>query len=151
MNLNIRDYKLFVYSYHKTCLWVLKLSSVAQMCLTLAASWTAASQAFLSIIKMWSLLKLVSIESVMPCNHFILCYPLFLLPLIFPCIKVFSTESFFHIKWPKIGPSASVLTMNIQDWFPLRSLPQHHSSEASILQCSAIFMVQLSHPHMTTG
>ena len=82
--------------------------------------WTVAHQASLSITNSWSLLKLMSIESVMPCNHLILC-PLFLLPSIFPSIRVFSNESVLHIMWPSIGVSvsASVLPMNIQDWFPL--------------------------------
>ena len=83
--------------------------------------WIAARQAFLSIANSWSSLKLMSIESVMPSNHLILCRPLLLLPSIFRSIKVFSDESVLHIRWPKYGVSAlaSVLSMNIQDWFPL--------------------------------
>ena len=114
----------------------------------------------------WRMLKLKSIESVMPSNHLILCHPLLLLPLIFSSIRVFSNESALRIRWPKYGASASqsVFTMNIQDWFPLeltvlislqsktlKSLFQHHSSKASILWCSAFFMVQLSYLCVTTG
>ena len=84
-----------------------------------ATPWTAAHQASLSITNPQSLLKLMSIESVMPSNHLILCHPLFLLPSIFPSIRVFTNESFFASGGPSIGASASVLPMNIQDWFPL--------------------------------
>ena len=86
-----------------------------------AASWIAAHQASLSITNSQSLLKLMSIESVMLFKHFILCHPLLLLPSMFPSIRVFSSESVLHIRWPSIGvsSSASVLPMNIQDWFPL--------------------------------
>ena len=128
--------------------------------------WTAARQASLSIANSQSLLKLMSIESVMPSNHLILCCPLLLLPSIFPSIRVFSSES-GHIRWPKIWsfsfricPSNeySGLISFRMDWFDLlavqgtlKSLLQHHSSKASILRCSAFFMVQLSHPYMTTG
>ena len=107
--------------------------------------WTVARQASLSITNSWSLLKLMSIESVLPSNHLILCPPLLLLSSIFPSIRVFSNESVLHIKWPTIGVSAlaSVLPMNIQNWFlridwldllavqgTLKSLLQHHSSKA---------------------
>ena len=112
-----------------------------------------------------SLLKLMSIELVMPSNHLILCPPLLLLPSIFPSIRVFSNESVLHIRWPKywsfsISPSNeySGLTSFRMDWLDLlavqgtlKSLLQHHSSKASILRHSAFFMVQLSHPYMTTG
>ena len=114
-----------------------------------------------------SLLKLMSIESVMPSNHFILCHLLLLLPSIFPSIRVFSNESALHIKWPKywsfsfsIGPSNDYpeLISFRMDWFDLftvqenlKSLLQHHSSKASILSHSAFFMLQLSHLYMTTG
>ena len=107
-----------------------------------------------------------SIESVMPSNHLILCRPLLLLPSIFPSIRVFSNESVLHIRWPKywsfsfsISPSNeySGLISFRMDWLDLltvkgthKSLIQHHSSKASILQCSAFFMVQFSHPYMTT-
>ena len=110
---------------------------------------------------------LMSIESVMPSNHFILCHPLLLMPSIFPSIRVFSSESVLHIRWPKywsfsfsISPSteySGLISFRI-DWFDLlavqgtlKSLLQHHSSKASILWRSAFFIVQLSHPHMTTG
>ena len=132
-----------------------------------ATSRTAACQASLSITNSRSLLKLMSIELVMPSNHLILCGPLLLLPSIFPRIKVFSSESVLCIRWPKywsfsfsISPSNdySGLISFRMDWldFPavqgtLKSLLQHHSSKASILRCSAFFMVQLSHPYMTTG
>ena len=126
--------------------------------------WTAAHQASLSIANSWSLLKLMSSESVMPSNHLILCHPILLLPSIFPSIRVFSNESALLIRWPKywsfdfsISPSNeySGLISSRMDWFDLlavhKNLLQHHSSEASILCCSAFFIVQLSHPYMTTG
>ena len=128
--------------------------------------WTAARQASLSITNSQSLLKLVSIESVMSSNHLIVCC-LFLLPSIFPSIRVFSNESVLHIRWPNywsfsfnISPSNeySGLISFRMDWLdPLavqgafQSLLQHHSSKASILWRSAFFIVQLSHPYMTTG
>ena len=132
-----------------------------------ATLWTAACQASLSITDFQSLLKLMSIESVMPSNHLILCCPLLLLPSIFPTIRVFSDESVLHIRWPKywsfnisISPSSEysgLISFRI-DWLDLlavqgtlKSLLQHHSSKASILQRSAFFIVQLSHPYMTTG
>ena len=127
---------------------------------------TAACQASLSIANSWSLLKLMSIESVMPSNHLILCHPLLLPPSIFPSIRVFSNESVLCIRWPKywsfsssISPSSEysgLISFRI-DWFDLlavqgiKSLLQHHSSKAWILWCSAFFIVQLSHPYMTTG
>ena len=132
-----------------------------------ATPWTAALQASLSITNSWSLFKLMSIELVMPSSHLILCCPLLLPPSIFPIIRVFSNESVLHIRWPKywsfsfsIGPSNeySGLISFRMDWLDLlavqgtlKSLLQHHSSKASILRCSAFFMVQLSHPSMTTG
>ena len=87
-----------------------------------ATPWTAARQASLSITNSWSLLKLISIESVMPSNHLILCRPLLLPPSIFPSVSIFANESVLHIRWPgtEVSASASVLTMNIQDWYPLR-------------------------------
>ena len=131
------------------------------------APWTAAHQASLSITNFRSFPKPTSIESVMPSNHLILCHPLFLLPSIFPSTRVFSNESVFCIRWPKywsfsfsISPSNehSGLISFRMDWFDLfvvqgtlKSLLQHHSSKASILQHSAFFIVQLSHPYMTTG
>ena len=132
-----------------------------------ATPWTAAQQASLLFTRSWSLLKLMSIESVMPFNHLILCCPLLLLPSIFPSIRVFSNESVLRIRWPKywsfsfsINPFieySGLISFSI-DWFDLlavqgilKNLLQHHSSKASILQRSAFFIVQLSHPYMTTG
>ena len=132
-----------------------------------ATPWTTAPQASLSITNSWSLFKLMSIASVMPSDHLILCHPLLLLPSIFPNIRVFSSESVLHIRWPEfwnfsfsISPSneyLGLISFRI-DWLDLltvqgtlKSLLQHHSSKASILQHSAFFMVQLSHPYMTTG
>ena len=132
-----------------------------------ATPWIAEHQASLSITNSWSLLKLMSIESVMPSNHLILCRPLLLLLSIFPSIRVFSNELILCIRWPKywsfsfsISPcnTYSGLISFRTDWFDLleiqgtlKSLLQHHSSKASILLCSGLFMVQLSHPYMTTG
>ena len=132
-----------------------------------AIPWTAACQASLSITNSQNLLKLMSIESVMPSNHLILCRPLLLLPSIFPSIRVFSNESALHIRWPKywsysfsISPPSeySELISFRMDWLDLftvqgtlKSLLQYHSSKASILQRSAFSIVQLSHPYMTTG
>ena len=131
-----------------------------------ATPWISALQASLSITNSWSSLKSISIESVMPFNHLILCHPL-LLPSIFPSIRVFSNKSAPCIRWPrywsfsfKISPTNEYpgLISFRMDWLDLlavqgtlRSLLQHHSSEASILLCSAFFTVQLSHPYMTTG
>ena len=128
--------------------------------------WTTARQASLSITNSWSLLKLMSIESLMPSNHHILCRPLLLPPSVFPSIRVFSNESALCIRRPKYWSFSFniVFPMNIQDRFPLgwtayilavqgtiNSLLQHHSSKASILWRSAFFIVQLSHPYMTSG
>ena len=131
-----------------------------------ATPWTAACQASLSIANSRNLLKLMSNKSVMPYNYFILCRPL-LLPSIFPSIRVFSNELALRTRWPKFWSfSFSISSSNEQsglisyrmDWFDLlavqgtlKSLLQHHSSSTSILQCSAFFIVQLSHPYMTTG
>ena len=128
--------------------------------------WTAAWQTSLSITNAWSLLKLMSIESVMPSNHLILCHPL-LLPSIFPRITVFSNELILLIRWPNywsfsfsISPSnenSGLISFRIDYFYllavqrTLRSLLQHHNSKASILWCSAFFMVQLSYQYMTTG
>ena len=132
-----------------------------------ATPWTGARQASLFITSSRSLLKLMSIKLVMPLNHLILFLPLLLLPSIFPSIRVFSNESFLHIRWPtywsfsfSISPANeySGLISFRMDWFDLlavqgtlKSLLQHHSSKASVFQHSAFFMVQLSHPYMTTG
>ena len=132
-----------------------------------ATPWTAARQASLSITSSQSSHKLMSIKSVMPSSHLILCHPLLLLPSIFPSIRVFSNESALHIRWPKywrfnfsISPSnghRGLISFRM-DWLDLlavqgtlKSLLQHHSSKASILRCSAFFTVQLSQPYMTTG
>ena len=129
--------------------------------------WTVAHQASLSITNSRSPPKPVSIESVMPSNHLILCCPLLLLPSILPSIRVFSNESALRIRWPKywsfgfnISPSNEHqrLISFRRDWLDLlavqgtlKSLLQHHSSKISILRHSAFFIVQLSHPYMTTG
>ena len=142
--------------------------SVAQLCLTLCHPMDCSTPGFLSFTISRSLLRLMSIESVMPSNHLILCCPLLLLPSIFPRIRVFSNESALCIRWP-------ILEFQLQhqsfqcifrtelisfrtDWLDLlvvqgtlKSLLQHHSPKASILQCSAFFIVQFSHPYMTTG
>ena len=128
---------------------------------------TAAHQAFLSFTISWSLLKFMSIEFMMPSNHLILSHLLFLLPSIFTSIRVFFNESVFHIRWPKYWSFSFSISSSIEylglvsfriDWFDilaiqgtLKSLLQHHSSKASILQYLIFFMVQLSHPYMTTG
>ena len=131
-----------------------------------ATPWTAARLASLSLTISWSLLKPMSIESVMSSNHLILCRPLLLLTSIFPSIRVFSNESALRIRWPKywsftfsISPSneySGLISFRIA-WFDLLAVQrtlkslQHHSSKASILWCSAFFIVQLSHLYMTTG
>ena len=134
---------------------------------SLRPPWTAARQASLSTTNSWSLFKLMSIKSVMPSSHLILCHPLLLPPSVFPSNRVFCNESVFHFRWPKdwsfsfnISPSNeySGLISFRMDWLDLlavqetlKSLLQHHSSKASILWCSAFFIVQLSHPYVTTG
>ena len=149
---------------HSVWLSSVQLLSCVQLFVT---SWTAARQASLSITKSWSLLKLISMESVMPYNQLILCRPLLLPPSIFPSIRAFSNESVRCIRWPKywscsfnISPSneySGLISFRI-DWFhvlavqgTLKSLLQHHSSKASVLQCSAFFIVPLSHPYTTIG
>ena len=118
--------------------------------------WTATHQASLSITNSWSLLKLMSIESVMPSNHLVLCHPLLLLPSIFPRIRVFSNESVFHIRWPKYWSFILTISSSIEssglissriNWFDflsvqwtLKSLLQHYSLKAPILRCSVFFM-----------
>ena len=133
----------------------------------LVTPWTAARQASLSITNSRSLPKPMSLESVMPSNHLILCHPLLLPPSIFPSIRVFSNQSALHIRWPKywsfrfnISPSnehPGLISFRM-DWLDLlaaqgtlKSLLQHHSSKASILQHSVLFIVQFSHPYLTTG
>ena len=147
--------------------WVVRISqSVSAQSLShvrlFATPWTAACQASLSITNSQSIFKLISIELVMPSNHLILCYPLFLPPSIFPSIRVFSNESVLCIRWPKywsfsfnISPSneySGVISFRM-DWLDLlsvqgtlKSLLQHQSSKASILWCSAFIIVRLSHP-----
>ena len=140
--------------------------SLSRVCL-FATPWTAAHQASLSTINSQSLFKLMSIELMMPSNHLILCSPHLLPPSIFLSIRVFSKESVLHISWPKywsfsfnISPSnehPGLISFRM-DWLDLlavqgtlKSLLQHHSSKASILWRSGFFMIQLSHPYMTTG
>ena len=162
----------FAYSYIVTFISAyitVQFSSIQSLsCVRLfAIPWIAAHQAFLSITNFRSLPKLMSIESVMPSSHLVLCHPLLLLPSIFPSIRGFSNESTLRMRWPKywsfsfsISPSNEHpgLIYFRMDWLvllavqgTLKSLLQHHSSKASILQCSAFFTVQLSHPYMTTG
>ena len=147
-------------------LWPLTVQLLSHVRL-FVTPWTAAQQASLPITNSRSLLKLTSIELVMPSSHLILYRPLLLLPSVFPSIRLFSSESVLHIRWPKywsfsfsISPSNeySGLIPFRMDWLDLlavqgtlKSLLQHHSSKASVLQCSAFFMVQLSHPYITTG
>ena len=129
--------------------------------------WITARQASLSITNSRSSLKLMSIESVMPSSHLILCRPRFLLPPIPPSIRIFSNESTLRMRWPKYWSFSFSISLSNRhpglisfrmDWLDLlavqgtlKSLLQHHSSKASILRCSALFTVQLSHPYMTTG
>ena len=127
--------------------------------------WTAARQSSLSFTISQSLLKLMSIETVIPSNHLILCHPLLIPPSLFPSNRVFSNESVLYIRWPQfwsfsISPSneySELISFRI-NWFDLltvqgtlKSLLQHHTGEVSILRCSSFLMVQLSHPFMTTG
>ena len=141
-----------------------QFSSVTQSCLTLCDLTDCSTPGFMSNINSWSLLKLMPIKLVMPSNHLILCCPL-LWPSVFPSIRVFSNESVLRIMCSKYWSFSISLSNEYSglisfriDWFDLfaiqgtlKSLLQHHSSKASILQCLAFFMVQLSHPYMTTG
>ena len=147
-----------------TCSIVIVVQSLSFVRL-FATPWSAACQASLSFTISWSFLTLISIESVMPSHHLILCHPLLLLPSIFPSIRVFSNESVLHMRWPKywsfsfnISPPNEHpgLIYFRMDWLDLlavqgtlKSLLQHHSSKASFLRCSAFFIVQLSHSHLT--
>ena len=146
------------------CISSVQLLSRVQLFVT---PWTATRQDSLSITNSRNLIKLMSIESVMPSNHLILCRPLLLLPSIFPSIRVFSSESALCMRWPKYWSFSFSISLSNEhpglisfrmDWLDLlavqgalKSLLQHYSSKASILQSSAFFIVQLSHPHMTTG
>ena len=154
---------------HQVLQYILQFSSIQLLSHVrlFATPWTVSHQASLSITNSWSLLKLMSIESVLPSNHLILCRPLLLLPSIFPSIRVFPNESILHIRWPKywsfsfnISPSNeySGLISFRMDWLDLlavqrtfKSLLQHHTSKASILWHSAFFVVQLLYPSMNTG
>ena len=144
-----------------------QFSSVTQSCLTLCDPMDCSTPGLPDLRHSWSLLKLMSTELVMPFNHLVLCHPRLLPPSVFPTIRVFSNESALHIRWPmywsfsfSISPSnqySGLISFRI-DWFDIlavqrtfKSLLQHHNSKASILRCSAFFMVQLSHPYMTTG
>ena len=146
-------------------MWVV-VQLLSRVCL-FVTPWTATCQPSLSFTISWSLLKLMSVELVMPSNHLFLCHPLLLLPSIFPSIRVFSNELALCIRWPKywsfsfsINPSneySGLISFRI-GWFDLlavqgtlKSLLQHHSLKASVLQHSALFMVQLLYPYMTTG
>ena len=142
-------------------------SSVAQSCLTLCDSMNCSTPRFPAHHQFLELVQLMFIKFVMPSSHLILCHPLLLLPSLFPSIRVFSNESVLHIRWPKYWSfSFSISASNEysglisfrMDWLnlfavqgTLKSLLQHHNSKASILWCSAFFIVQLSHPYMTTG
>ena len=153
--------------YPTPCTLGIQFSSVLRRLQLFVPARTAACQAFLFITISWNLLKLMFIESVMPSNHLILYRPLLLPPSIFPSIKVFSNESVLCSRWPKYWSfSFSISPSNEQsgwisfrmDWLnllavqgTLKSLRQHHSSKASVLWHSAFFIVQLSHPYMTTG
>ena len=157
--------------YDSCYIWLsgkIKLSVQSLSCVWLfATTWIAACQASLSITNPWSLLKLMPIKSVMSSSHFILCCHLLLLPPIPPSIRVFSNESTLRMRWPKywsysfsIIPSKEhpgLISFKI-DWLDLlavqgtlKSILQHHSSKASVLQRSAFFIVQLSHPYTSTG
>ena len=156
-------------SYPPHPIFAFSLSSVQSLSRVrlFATPWIAACQASLSITNSRSLLRLMSIESVMPFNHLILCRPLLLLPPIPPSVRVFSNESTLRMRWPKywsfsfsISPSKEHpgLISFRMDWLDLlavqgtlKSLLQHHSSKASVLLSSAFSTVQLSHPYMTTG
>ena len=168
--LRLVEMQIYYLFTHSTKLWVpYRDSSVQSLCRVqlFATPWITAHQASLSITNSRSLLKLISIESMMPSRHLILCHPLLLPPSIPPSIRVFSNESTLHMRWPKYlsfsfssSPSKEHpgLISFKMDWLDLlavhgtlKSLLQHHSSKTSILHHSAFFTVQLSHPCMTTG
>ena len=154
---------LYIYLYSEFNSVQFSHSSNVQLFVT---PWITARQASLSITNSWSLPKPMSIESVMPSSHLILFHPLLLMPPILPSIRVFSNEATLHVRWTKywsfsfnISPSNEHWGLIFRmDWLDLlaiqgtlKSLLQYHSSKASIVQCSAFFTVQLSHPYMTTG
>ena len=161
---NIKFTILTILSLQFSSIVVVQLLSCVQL---FATPWTAAHQASLSLTISWSLLKLMSIELVMPSNHVVFCYPLLLLPSIFPIIRVFSNELALCIRWPKYWSFSFSISLSNEysglvsfriAWFNLlevqgilKSLLKHHSLKASILQLSAFFMVQLCHLYMTTG
>ena len=144
---------------------MLQFSSVTQSCPTLCDSTDCRRPGFLVLHHLWSLLKLMSTKSVTPSSHLILCHPLLFLPSNFLSIMVFSNESVLRIWWPKYWSFSFSISLSNEysglisfriDWLDLlavqgtlKSLLQHHSSKASILRCSAFFMVQLSHPYVT--
>ena len=150
-------------------IWKVQFSSIQSLSFVqfFVIPWPAACQVSLSITNSWDILKLMSVELVMPFKHLILCHPLFLLPSIFHSIRVFSNESVLRIRWPEywsfsfsISPSnehPGLISFRMDDLDllavqgTLKSLLQHHSSKASILWCSTFFIIQLSHPYMTTG
>ena len=162
-------YKCNISSFLDHIYFMFQFSSVQSLSRVrlFSTPWITARQASLSITNSRSSLKLTSIKSVMPSSHLILCRPLLLLPPVLPSIRVFSNESTLRMRWPKywsfsfsIIPSKAIpgLISLRMDWLDLlsvqgslKSLLQHHSSKAAILQCSAFFTVQLSHPYMTTG
>ena len=162
----------FTYSVHKYVLIIyyvvpdIVFNSITYSCPALCDPWTAVCQASLSITNSQSLLKLMSIVSVMPSNHLILCHCLLLLPSIFPRIRVFSNELVLHIRWPKYWSFSFSISFSNEypglisftmDWLDLlavqgtlKSLLQHHNSKSSVLWCSTFFIVQLSHLYVTT-
>ena len=162
-------FKIFLFLCSVFCSFIKNFSSVQLLSHVqlFAIPWTAAHQVSLTITNTRSLLRLMSIKSVMPSNHLILCHPLLLPPSIFPSICIFCNESVLPIRWPKDwnlsfsnSPSNeySGLISFRMDWLDLlafqgtlKSLLQHHCSKASVLSCSAFFMVHLSHTYMTTG
>ena len=166
--LSLYENWLIFYKQAFVCNWIFPLKKWEVVVHSLsrvrlfATLWTATLQASLSVSISWSLLKLMSFELGMPSSHLFLCCPLLLLPSVFPSIRFFSNELTFASGGQHIGASASVLPMNIQDWFPLgltafyllafqetlESLLQHHSSKASVFRCLSFLMVQLSHPYI---
>ena len=162
--LHLKTYYQFEVIYKKAAWFLVHGSSVQSFSHVwlFVTPWTAAHQASLSITNSWSLLKSMSIKSMMPSNHLILCHPLLLLPSFFPSIRVFCNESVLCIMWPKywsfsfsIGPSNEYLGLTdidlLADRGTLKSLLQHHSSKVSTLWISTFFIVQLSHPYMNMG